>query len=249
MQHLKKAVFAVIIAFSLAACQSGGKQENEKDAAAQFTPAKPDGSVQVSFTHEDDTSQVKILFSLGGKTTERSFDLPLASDVEGEDLYRTVWDKPNSCYVGVLKQNRGTRYYHASQGEDGELKIFQVGTPPEEVWQYAEKTLGLGKVTVKAKAELVDDYKRTLTSGTIVADFIVRLEPAGNDSIQLYTEFGGASKKETIAVPQGYVPKIQLTDKPNHCIFGLLRDDGFDGVYDIEVEGGHLRVTALRRLQ
>lgn len=249
MQHFKEAVFAVIVALTLAACQSGGKQENDKEAAGQFTPATPEGSIQVSFTHEDDTSQVKILFTLGGKTEEKSFDLPLASDVEGEDLYRTVWDKPNSCYIGVLKQNRGTRYYHASQKEDGDLTIFQVGTPPEEVWHYAEKTLGLGKVTVSTKAELTDNYKRTLTSGTIVADLIVRLEPAGGDSVQLYTEFGGASKKETIAVPEGYVPKIQLTDKPSHCVFGLLRDDGFDGVYDITVEGGHLRVTALRRVQ
>jgi len=49
-------------------------------------------------------------------------------------------------------------------------------------------------------------------------------------------------------VPKGYTPKIQLTDKPSHCIMGLMRDDGFDGVYDIKVEGGRLNVTSLTRV-
>jgi len=250
MQYLRTAVFSTIIALSLGACQSGTPSANEQDAAAGFTPAKPDGAVQVSFTHEDDTTQVKIRFAIGGKEKEKSFEVPLAKDVDSADLYRTVWDKPNSAYIGVLKQSRVTRYFHASVGDDGELKIFHVGTPPEAIWHYAEGELGLGKTTVKAKTELTDNYQHNLNSGTIIADFIVRLEPAAGskDSVQLYTEYGGANKTLTIAVPKGYTPKIQLTDKPSHCIMGLMRDDGFDGVYDIKVEGGHLNVTSLTRV-
>jgi len=247
MQYFKEAVLAVAIALGMAACQSGTKPAAEQEAGTQLTPAEPAGTIQVSFTHENDTQQVKIHFTIGNQAIEKSFDLPLAKDVDREDLYRTVWDKPNSCYIGVLKQNRSTRYYHASQKEDGDLQIFQVGTPPAAVWHYAEDKLGLGKVS--AKKELTDSYQRNLQSGNIIADFIVRLEPAsGEDSVQLYTEFGGVNRKQTLAVPKGYVPMIQLTGEADHCIFGLRRDDGFHAVLDIKVRNGNLQLTEVGRV-
>jgi hypothetical protein len=249
MQNFRSAVFAAIIALSVGACQSGTKQDTEQNPAAGFKPATPEGTIQVSFTHENDTPQVKIHFTVGDKAKEKSFDLPLARDVDQEELFRTVWDKPNSCYVGVLKQNRTTRYYHASQGADGELKIFHVGTPPDTIWHYAEDVLGLGKVTARPDVQLTDSYRRNINSGTIIADFIVKLEPvAGTDSVQLYTEYGGANNRQSVPVPDGYVPKIQLTSRQDHCIVGLLKGDKFDGVIDVKVEGGHLKITELKRI-
>ncbi|HEU4555046.1 MAG TPA: hypothetical protein VFS25_19500 [Chitinophaga sp.] len=245
MRHFSNLIVAAVLTTSLWACGgSGTSPGNGQDSTAAFTPAKPAGSVQVSFVHDSDPPQVKIHFALGEKTIDKSFELPLAEDMDAEDLYRTVWDKPNSCYIGVLKNNRGTRYYHASEGDDGALKIFQVGTPPAAVWHYAEGELGLGKATNKSK--LTDHYKKNVTSGKIIADFIVRLEPASSkDSVQLYTEFGGVHETKTLAVPGGYVPKIQPTEEPDHCVFGLQRDDGFDPVLDIKVDGGKLAIKEL----
>ncbi|KAA2241936.1 hypothetical protein F0L74_18935 [Chitinophaga agrisoli] len=246
MQHFRKAVLAITIAMGLWACQSGQQQEKGQ-AAATFQPAKPGGAINVDFTHEDDTSQVRIIFIMGDKTKEKSFDLPLAKDVDTVDLYRTVWDKPNSCYIGVLKQSHGTRYYHASVTADGELQILQRGTPPDTIWHYAEDVLGLGKMITKRP--LMDNYTRNIQSGDILADLIVRLEPASTpDSIQLYTEFAGARKRQSFAVPSGYLPKIQGTDKTEHCIFGLQHDKTFDGVVDIKVENGRLQLTELGRV-
>jgi hypothetical protein len=246
MQYFKVALFAATMAFGLGACQSGSKPA-EQDAAAAFKPAQPEGTITVAFTHENDTSQVKINFTVGDKVKEKSFEVPLARDVEPEELYRTVWDKPNSCYIGVLKQNRTTRYYHASQGADGDLKIFHVGTPPDTIWRYAEEVLGLGKVTAKPDVQLTDNYQKTVNSGTIIADFIVRLEP-GPDSTRLYTEYGGANKRQAIPVPEGYVPKIQLTSRPGRCLVGVLKGDKFEELLEVKVEGGHLHISELKRV-
>lgn len=250
MQHFSKVILVTAISTSLWACGGAGTQSgsSQDSTAAAFTPAKPAGTVQVTFEQDTDTPKVKIHFAIADKTIDKSFELPLAQDMDSEDLYRTVWDQPTSCYIGVLKNNRGTRYYHASQGEDGGLKIFQVGTPPEAVWHYAEGELGLGKATNKSK--LTDHYKKNVTSGKIIADFIVRLEPAGSkDSVQLYTEFGGLNERKTLQVPGGYAPKIQPTADPEHCIFGLQRDDGFDPVLDIKVENAKLILKELGRVQ
>jgi len=243
MQHLRNAVSAAFLAVSLWACQSGQQQQDKEQG---FKPATPAGTVDVSFTHEDDTSQVKIKFAIDGKTKEKSFDMPLAKDVDTVDLFRLVWDKPNSCYVGVLKQSHGTRYFHASVGNDGELKIFQIGSPSDTIWHYAEDTLGLGKIT--SKRALLDTYARNVQSGDILADLIVRIEPATTtDSVQLYTEYAGARKRQSFAVPAGYEPKIQVTDKTEHCIFGLQKGDAFSGVLDITVSGGHLQLKEVGR--
>ena len=246
MQRISTIVWAVALC-CLFACQgqpgNSGRQPSG-DTAAQLQPAKPAGAVQVSFTQEDDTSQVKIRFTLNGREKERSFDLPLAKDAEDADLYRTVWDKPNSCYIGVLKEDRGTRYYHASE-ENGELKILQVGTPPRAVWQYAEGELGLGKI--HTGTGLTDNYKRNFQSGRIIADFIVRLSP-GKDSVQLYTEFGGASRTQSFPVPAGQQPVIQLTGNEDHCLFGFRQGDSFDAVIDIRVDKGRLQLTNLKRI-
>lgn len=252
MQLLVK-IIGIAALGCLAACQSPapkgdtGQEQADTTAAGQLVPAKPAGAIQVSFAQEKDTQQVKIRFSLNNQEKESSFDLPLAKDVPEADLYRTAWDKPNSCYIGVLKADRGTRYYHASLSESGNLQINQVGTPPRAVWTYVEDVLGLGKV--HAPAKVTDSYKHNLQSGKIIADFIVRLEPASRaDSIALYAEFGGASKKQSLPVPQGYKPVIQLTDQPDHCVFGIMQDQQFDAIIDIKVQNGRLQLTKLKQV-
>lgn len=234
----------------LAACQSSTKQEQQQEdsAAAALTPAKPAGQVQVAIAFDKDTQRVKIRFALDTLLKEKTFEAPLAKDVDTADLYRVVWDKPNSCYIGVLKKDHSTRYYHASRSEDGrELKINHVGTPPEAVWHYAEQTLGLGKI--KTAAPLTEHYKQNFQSGRIIADFIVNIRPASTpDSIQLYSEFGGGRKTQVIPVPQGYKPGIRSTGRPDHCVFGLVKDGAFEGVMDIRVENGHLQITELKRI-
>lgn len=234
----------------MTACEPSAQQsekDKKEDAAAGFTPAIPAGKIAVSFALDQDTQRVKIRFEVEQLSKEKDFELPLAQDVRDADLYRTVWDKPNSCYIGVLKQDHTSRYYHASQ-EGNDLKINQVGTPPAAIWQYAENTLGLGKIQVEE--ELTEHYQRNFQSGQIIADLIVSVKPAATkDSVRLYTEFGGARKTISIAAPEGYEAAIRATDKPDHCIFGFTKDNKFDGVMDIQVQNGRLQVTELKRVQ
>jgi len=225
------------------ACNESGKPaaDAEQSAAANFTPAKPAGKVNVSFP-EGDTGQVKIVFEIDGKTKDKTFDLPLADDAVDNDLYRVVWDKPNSAYIGVLKQKHSTRYYHASQ--DGtDLSINQVGTPPAAVWQYAEQTLGLGKIELKVQVK--DNYTKNLQSGKIIADFIVKTEPAwSEDSVRLYAEFGGANKRMSVAVPAGYGNGlIEVPGHPEQVYLVFVKGNKFKNAVDISVKDGHLQIN------
>src|SRR4051812_16660257 len=99
---MKKSALLLLIPFFFA-CNSGKptEQSTEASAADGFTPATPGGTVDVSFP-AGDTGQVKILFALSGQSKEKTFELPLADDAKESDMFRTVWDKPNSCYIGIL---------------------------------------------------------------------------------------------------------------------------------------------------
>jgi len=221
--------------------------EDTSSAGEAFEPVAPAGKVSVSFPVTD-TTEIKILFEINGQKKEKSFELPLAKDVEEKDLYRLVWDKPNSCYIGVLKKNRTTRYYHASVDDKGYLQINHVGTPPAGVWQYAENRMGLGKVSVSAKAKLEETYKKNLKSGTIIADFIVRVIPlASKDSVHIYAEFGGANRTISQAVPAGYKAGVLVSeDKPAACFIALEKDGQLLNTTEIKVESGHLQINNLR---
>jgi hypothetical protein len=248
MRHISK-VIIMLAGLGMTACQSSGtKQGADSDSTIveKLVPATPAGAIQVSFADKDKAVQlVKFRFTVDTLVKEKDFDLSIATGMQDADLYRTVWDKPNSCYIGVIKDNKGIRYYHASQdGKD--LKIFQVGTPPKMIWEYVENELGLGKVT---KGEMTNYYKKNFQSGKIIADFIVEVKPvAGKDSADLYTEFGGANKKERVSVPAGFKPVIQLTTDQDHCIFGVVKEDAFEGVTDIRVEKGRLQLTPLKAI-
>lgn len=249
-----KAWLLLLSATLFFACDQSSKQsssneiEDTSSAGEAFEPAKPAGKVNVSFPVTD-TTEIRIAFELDGKTKEKSFELPLAKEVAEKDLYRLVWDKPNSCYIGVLKQNRTTRYYHASVDDKGFLQINHVGTPPAGVWQYAENKMGLGKVSMTAAAKLEDSYKKNLQSGTIIADFIVRIIPlASKDSVHVYAEFGGGNRTITQAVPAGYKPGILVSDsKLGQCFVVLEKDGKLTNTVEIKVEGGHLQINTLTR--
>jgi hypothetical protein len=226
---------------------ASNEAEDTSSAGEAFEPVTPAGKVSVSFPVTD-TTEIKIIFELNGQTKEKSFELPLAKDVEEKDLYRLVWDKPNSCYIGVLKQNRTTRYYHASVDDKGYLQINHVGTPPAGIWQYAENRMGLGKVSVSAKAKLADTYKKNLQSGRIIADFIVRVIPlASKDSVHIYAEFGGANRTVSQAVPADYKAGILMSEgKPAECFVALEKDGQLLNTVQIKVESGHLQINNLR---
>ncbi|GAA3939450.1 hypothetical protein GO495_10545 [Chitinophaga oryziterrae] len=227
------------------ACNESGKQpeqSTEASAADNFTPATPAGTVAVGFP-AGDTGQVKITFALNGQAKEKTFDLPLADDAKESDMFRTVWDKPNSCYIGVLMKKRNTRYYHASlDGTD--LKINQVGTPPAAIWQYAEQKLGLGKLDLTTT--VTKNYRKNLTSGKIIADFIVKIQPAvtTTDSVYVYAEFAGANKTLHLAVPDGYSGGIiSAKAHPENCTIIFAKGSRIKSIADVSVNDGHLQIT------
>jgi hypothetical protein len=242
---MKNLALLLLIPFFFA-CNSGKapEQSTEASAADGFTPATPGGTVDVSFPTAD-TGQVKIVFALNGQSKEKTFDLPLADDAKETDMFRIVWDKSNSCYIGILMKKRNTRYYHASlDGTD--LKINQVGTPPAAIWQYAEQKLGLGKLDLTAK--ITDEYKYNLTSGKIIADLIVKVKPAitTTDSVYIYAEYAGANKTLHLAVPDGYRAGIlENISHPDKCAVVFAKGSKFKNAVDVSVTDGHLQITNL----
>ncbi|QHS62793.1 hypothetical protein [Chitinophaga agri] len=223
--------------------------ENDKTSAGEaFKPAEPAGKLSVSFPVTD-TTEIKLVFEMDGKTKEKTFELPLAKEVPEKDLFRLVWDKPNSCYIGVLKQNRDTRYYHASVDEKGYPQIFHVGTPPAEVWQYAENKLGLGKISSATAAQIVQSYKQNFQSGKIIADFIVQVKPGASDAaVEIYAEFGGANRTLPLAVPAGSKAGLLLQKgRPEQCFVVLETDGKLSNTYEIKVENGRLQINTLTR--
>lgn len=226
---------------------SSDETANTTSAGEAFKPAAPAGKISVSFPVTD-TTEIKIIFELDGQKKEKNFRLPLAKDVDEADLYRLVWDKPNSCYIGVLKQNRDTRYYHASVDDKGFLQINHVGTPPAGVWQYAENKLGLGKVKESVANKLQDSYKKNLQSGRIIADFIVKVIPLQTkDSVHIYAEFAGTNRTISQPVPAGSKAGILVSEsKPAECFVAIEKDGQLTNYTQIKVEGGHLQINYLR---
>lgn len=253
MRNLYKGIFIATL-ISAAACNQqarkpGNVNGNTKNTA--FAPATPAGEINVAISGlGNEQQQVRIRFRIHGRTAEKTFELPLMKGLPAEELYRIVWDAPNSCYVGVVKANSGTRYYHASVGEDSTLKILQSGTPPMAVWQYAENKLKLGspKPVVLINAATTTAYKKNIQSGKIIADFIINVQPAASpDSVKVYTEFGGARNTRVFAVPAGYKPMVQMTDSQDHCFFVMKNEERTSVVMDIQVKNGRLKLKELNQ--
>ncbi|MBS0027965.1 hypothetical protein ACTJJ0_04835 [Chitinophaga sp. 22321] len=250
MQHFRIGL-AIAIAI-LSACNSGNPNANGNaatDTAAAVHPATPAGSIAVTITNrEKDTALVTIKFKMNGQEKEKVFEQTILKDASDDDLYKVLWDAPNSAYVGVLKANHQPRYYHASVSDKNDLKILWFASPSERIWGYMENTMGLGKVS--AGGNLVQKYSKNIQSGKILADFIAEIKPdASPDSLELYVEFGGLRKSMFMAVPKGAKAVIQPTGQDDHVYFSFVTDNKAEPVIDLHVENGRLQVKTLKEIK
>jgi hypothetical protein len=223
--------------------KAGGDQQGADTAS--FQPATPAGKIAVAFPADADTTRISIHFEADGQSSDKTFELPLARDVAEQDLYRAVWDKPNSVYIGVLKSDHSTRYYHASV-DNGTAKINQVGTPPEAIWHYAEGKAGLGTISLDMKA--TDSYEQQLQSGTIIADLIVKKLPVSSpDSVKVYAEYGGANRTIAMVVPaEATTGIVHSPSHPEQVFLVQIMNKKYTNLVEIKVENGHLKINSLR---
>ncbi|PSL46786.1 hypothetical protein CLV51_103768 [Chitinophaga niastensis] len=245
MQHFRVGLALAIAVFS--ACNPGNKANNNASTDATVKPATPEGTISVVVTDkEKDTQLVTIKFQIKDLKKEKTFEQAVLKGVSETDEYKVLWDAPNSCYIGVLKPSHQARYYHASvKGND--LKILWVPTPPEQIWQYMENTMGLGKVSVGG--QLADKYRKNIQSGKILGEFIAEIRPdASPDSLELYVEFGGVRKSMFMPIPKGYKPTIQETANVDHVLFSLVKDGKAEPMIDMHVENGRLQIKTLKEI-
>jgi hypothetical protein len=250
MQHFRIGL-AIAIAV-LSACNSGNQNANGNattDTAAAVHPATPAGTIAVTIKdREKDTAQVTIKFTINGQEKEKTFEQTILSSASDADLYKVLWDAPNSCYVGVLKANHQPRYYHASVTDKNDLKILWFASPSERIWGYMENTMGLGKVT--AGGDMVQRYSKNIQSGKILGDFIAEVKPVGSgDSVELYVEFGGLTKNMFMPVPKGAKAVIQPTGAADHIYFSFVADNKAEPVIDLQVENGRLQIKTLKEIK
>lgn len=235
----------------LSACNSGNQNANgnaSTDAAVH--PATPAGTIAVTIKDRDkDTAQVTIKFTLNGQEKEKTFEQTLLSNASDADLYKVLWDAPNSCYVGVMKANHQPRYYHASVSDKNDLKILWFASPDKRIWGYMEDSMGLGKVSVSG-GEMVQKYSKNFQSGKILADFIAEIKPdASADSVELYVEYGGVRKSMFMPVPKGSKAVIQPTGADDHVLFSFVADGKAEPVIDLHVENGRLQIRTLKEIK
>lgn len=248
MQHFRIGL-AIAIAV-LSACNSGNQNANGNAATdAAVHPATPAGTIAVTITDRDkDTGQVTIKFKINGQEKEKTFEQTLLSNASDADLYKVLWDAPNSCYVGVMKANHQPRYYHASVSDKNDLKILWFASPDKRIWGYMEDSMGLGKVT--AGGEMLQKYSKNFQSGKILADFIAEIKPdASPDSVELYVEYGGLRKSMFMPVPKGSKAVIQPTGEDDHVYFSFVADGKAEPVIDLHVENGRLQIKTLKEIK
>jgi hypothetical protein len=247
MQHFRVGLALAIAVFS--ACNPGNNKANSDVSTEKAVkPATPEGTIAVVVTDkEKDTQQVTIKFQIKDLKKEKTFEQAVLKDVSDADEYKVLWDAPNSCYIGVLKPSHQARYYHASV-KDKELKILWVPTPPEQIWQYMENTMGLGKVAVGG--ELANKYRKNIQSGKILGEFIAEIRPdASPDSLELYVEFGGIRKSMFMPLPKGYKATIQETANEDHVLFSFVKDGKAEPMIDMHVENGRLQIKTLKEIK
>ncbi|GEP92792.1 hypothetical protein CTE07_44370 [Chitinophaga terrae (ex Kim and Jung 2007)] len=233
----------------LSACNSGNPTASEQAADANTVhPAKPEGTVSVSIGNRDkDTSQITIQFQVKDLKKEKTFDQEILKDVADGDLYKVLWDQPNSVYIAVLKPNHNARYYHGSV-DNGEAKILKVNTAPQRIWQYMEDSLGLGKITNTGN-NLVSSYRKDIQSGKLLGAFVAEIKPADKpENVELYVEFGGVNKKMNIHVPAGSKAMIQPTKDDSHVYFSFVNGEQVEPVIDLYVDNGRLQIKTLKEI-
>lgn len=241
---MKKILILCATAAVLTACNNSKKKDSTANADV-ITPATPGGTFSVTFSDRDkDTATVHFTFTVDSLKYERSFnDVPLMKGLDDTALYRILWDAPNSVWIGFLKADRDTRYYHGSQ--DGRsLKILWVPSPPAKYYEYMEKKMGLGDAIRNQPRVL--KYKENFQSGNIIADFIVEIQPGNaTDEVNVYIEFGGVTRVLTMPVPEGAKPYVQAY-KQDHCFAGLEIDGELEEYFEIKVVGGRIGARQLK---
>lgn len=246
MQKLIPAIFL----FALCACGGSGDDKSKKyhEGEAPVTRAKPAGTLQVKIDdREKDTSKVTFYWNIDSLKYEKSFtDLPLMQNLTDTSLYKVLWDAPNSVWIGFIKPNRDTRYYHGTQ--DGRsLRILWVPSPPQRIYQYMEKDMGLGDAI--NNYEKVTSYKKNITSGKIIAEFIVDIRDATPDNVKVYMEFGGIRRDIDLPTPKGTKPYIMAV-ADDHCVVGLEMEDGeTEDIYQIKVVNGRIGYKQMKTVK
>jgi len=243
MKHLAWLLMVVVVSFSMA-CNSSSKSNQKGEDTLKFKPATPAGTVAVAITGMDEDEQkVHIKFSLNGKDKEETFDLKVAQGYNEAELYSVLWDKPNSAYIALLKENKQTRYYHAFE-KDGIMRILHHNSPPKEIWTYVEEVKGFGQPN--KNASFVTGYSKEIQSGSIISDFkVFTMKTNVDDSIMVHYSFGGADLNKGTIVPPGAVPTIRV-DKDDRVMFGFKAGEQFMEVLDIWVKDGRLGAKQIR---
>ncbi|UYQ91525.1 hypothetical protein MKQ68_15650 [Chitinophaga horti] len=229
------------------ACNQGGKKDGKDSAVSTLTPAKPEGTISVALENRDqDTGQVRINFQIGNARVEEVFDVDLLQQGADTAIYRVVWDKPNSAYVGVIKSNKDTRYYHALT-DSPFVRIRWSAAPPKDIWQYVEGPLGLGAFL--KNQPLVKEHNKNFRSGQLVEDFIVKVEQAGADSVKLHYKYGGIEEVDTYYIPASVAEAWLTVAQDDLVYFGLKMNGEFKEAKQLRVRNGRLETKTLRKIK
>lgn len=244
---MKRNALILGLAFLCAAtaCNQPGKKGDGKDSTV--TPATPAGSIEVHLEGRDkDTQQVRINFQLGNAKTEQVFDVELLRQGADTALYRVLWDKPNSAYVGVIKKDKEVRYYHALD-DSPFVRIRWSASPPKPIWQYVEGPMGLGAFL--KNVPLVKTYKKNIKSGNIIDDFSVDIEKVTADSVDLHYRFGGVDEKEGFAFPGNLAEPFLTVAQDDMVYFGLKINGEYKEATEVRVRNGRLETKTIRKLK
>ncbi|MRG47023.1 hypothetical protein GFS24_18010 [Chitinophaga sp. SYP-B3965] len=245
---MKQFLAVCALATGIMACNNSTDQKTETSASAAdntVKEAKPAGTINVAFSKKDkDTSTVTFNFTVDTLKYEKSFeDLPLMKGFADTAIYRILWDKPNSVWIGIIKANRDNRYYHGTQ-DGASLRILWVPSPPARIYEYIDKKLGLGDVI--RQQPLVEKYKENFQSGLIISDFIVELKPSATvGTVDVYIKFGGAERTLNMPVYGGGKPYIQ-SYKKDDVFVGLQIDGELEEYYEVKVVEGRIGAKQLK---
>lgn len=245
---MKQLLAVCTMALGIMACNNSTNKEKGKDSSAvdnAVTEATPAGTINVAFGKKDrDTSTVTFNFTVDTLKYEKTFDdVPLMKGFADTAIYRILWDKPNSVWIGVIKADRNNRYYHGTQ-DAASLRILWVPSPPARIYEYIDKKLGLGDAI--RQQPLVDKYKENFQSGQIISDFIVELRPSGAEgTIDVYLKYGGVERTLNMPVWGNGKPYIQAYRKDDVFV-GVQVDGELEEYYEIKVVDGRVGTKQLK---
>lgn len=234
--------------FILAACsqqpaRTSASTDTYFDKDSNFLPVPAGGNVQVNIGSLDKEEQlVTIKANMAGQQNEKVFSVPVSDAMDTAELYKFVWDTATSCYIAVMKKNMQPRYFHASIKE-GDLKIFQVGTPPMRISDYADRLFAADSIGRK----MVKSLRRRVQSGSVLEDLVIETKQVQPDHVVMTVAYGAVSKTDTLLVPHTLNAGVLGTDKPEEVAYGVLQDGRFVPLYNIQVDAGQLRLKQINK--